>query len=196
MKQCSRCKEWFALDMFCKNRRMKDGLNIYCRDCHNRNTRQWRDDNRPAYHEHRAAYYKQHAEKLRAARRSYYARNREVLRAKSSADRRANPAKYYNQDRLWRIRHPDKHRIKVDLRRARELSAEGRYTVEEWKALCDKYDNRCLCCGRQVQLTADHIVPLTCGGSNWIDNIQPLCFPCNSSKGTKTIDYRPAEESV
>jgi 5-methylcytosine-specific restriction endonuclease McrA len=48
-----------------------------------------------------------------------------------------------------------------------------------------------LCCGRpDVKLTQDHVVPLARGGSNLIDNIQPLCASCNSSKGTQTIDYR------
>jgi len=36
-------------------------------------------------------------------------------------------------------------------------------------------------------------VPLIKGGSDSIDNLQPLCGYCNSSKGTRVIDYRPCE---
>jgi 5-methylcytosine-specific restriction endonuclease McrA len=35
------------------------------------------------------------------------------------------------------------------------------------------------------------VVPVSAGGANTIDNIQPLCGPCNSAKHTQTIDYRP-----
>lgn len=70
-------------------------------------------------------------------------------------------------------------------------SRRERFTANEWLALCAAYGNLCLRCGSGVRrLTADHIVPLARGGGNDITNIQPLCGPCNSRKGTQTIDYR------
>lgn len=76
-------------------------------------------------------------------------------------------------------------------RRALEKNAEGKITVREWLALCEKY-GKCLCCGRSdVKLTLDHVKPLSIGGANLISNAQPLCVSCNSRKGTKYIDYRP-----
>ena len=49
-----------------------------------------------------------------------------------------------------------------------------------------------LCCGRgDVELTADHIVPISKGGSSDISNIQPLCSACNSAKRDRVVDYRP-----
>lgn len=80
----------------------------------------------------------------------------------------------------------------VARRRARKLAAGGSYTRREFRELCAKYDNRCLCCGKQFnELEADHVTPLSKGGSNGIENIQPLCQPCNRKKSDKMIDYRP-----
>ncbi len=42
----------------------------------------------------------------------------------------------------------------------------------------------------EIKLTLDHVIPLSKGGRNIIDNIQPLCLACNDSKGTKNTDYR------
>ena len=67
---------------------------------------------------------------------------------------------------------------------------EGTHTQGKWIALCRRYRWRCVCCGRRGPLTKDHIIPISKGGSDHITNIQPLCQPCNSSKGTQATDYR------
>lgn len=79
-------------------------------------------------------------------------------------------------------------------RHARKAKAGGSFTLQEWQALCAYYDYTCLRCGRQepdIELTVDHVVPLSQGGRNSIENLQPLCRACNLSKHAKTIDYRP-----
>lgn len=77
--------------------------------------------------------------------------------------------------------------------RAKKLGVAGTFTVTEWKALCDKYGKKCLCCGIQGDyhtLAADHVIALATGGTNYISNIQPLCKSCNSGKQHRIGDYR------
>lgn len=69
----------------------------------------------------------------------------------------------------------------------------------EWAALKYKYHYRCVRCGRKenkakpsTKLTADHVIPLSMGGSRGIGNVQPMCYACNLWKASKigNYDYR------
>lgn len=95
--------------------------------------------------------------------------------------------------RRWDRNNLEKRVAKNRRRRARKREVRGSFTAEEFRNLCEYYDNRCLCCGRKgVPLEADHIIPLSWEGStNDISNIQPLCKQCNSSKSDHhATDYR------
>lgn len=77
-------------------------------------------------------------------------------------------------------------------RRARERTGGGYHTLGEWELLKKQYSYTCPACKKcepHVTLTRDHIIPISRGGSNFIENIQPLCKRCNSKKHTRTIKY-------
>jgi 5-methylcytosine-specific restriction endonuclease McrA len=44
-------------------------------------------------------------------------------------------------------------------------------------------DKKCLVCGTLENLTVDHIIPRSKGGTNHIENLQTLCNDCNHKKG-------------
>jgi hypothetical protein len=62
----------------------------------------------------------------------------------------------------------------------KEISASKRKTVFE------RYAYRCVYCQGYEDLTIDHIIPVSKGGTNDLDNLQAACRKCNSSKLTKT----------
>jgi 5-methylcytosine-specific restriction endonuclease McrA len=74
----------------------------------------------------------------------------------------------------------------------RRRNALGSHSFAEWETLKAQYDYTCPCCHKrepEIKLSCDHIIPLSKGGSNNIENIQPLCRLCNSIKNNKTIKY-------
>lgn len=80
-------------------------------------------------------------------------------------------------------------------RRDREEKAEGSFASQQWEEVKSRYENKCLRCGSSNDLVPDHVQAMHVGGSNRIENIQPLCSPCNIWKGLKTIDYRPHQNT-
>ena len=43
----------------------------------------------------------------------------------------------------------------------------------------------CQVCGADQNLTVDHLIPISKGGTDDLDNLLTMCGRCNFSKGTK-----------
>ena len=51
--------------------------------------------------------------------------------------------------------------------------------------------------GAPDSMHVDHVVPSSKGGPDHLSNYQPLCSPCNTSKGNRSsADYRSAEQKA
>lgn len=70
------------------------------------------------------------------------------------------------------------------------------HTKDEWQWLVEACRKACVRCATPFSEgngpQKDHIVPVYQGGSDGIDNLQPLCTRCNTSKGPETTDHRPS----
>ena len=194
-KICSGCGQTKCLGFFHRFILSRDGYRSKCIECRKG---EWLNDERRAkkkelyWRDHEATreyhknWYRQNPERAREYRRNSYRKNIEAEKTYSAEYNRSDRGKQ-RYKRYYEL-HPEKNANRRNIERG-----SGTYTAQEWTELKETYNYTCLCCGKQepdIKLTPDHVIPLTKGGSNTIDNIQPLCITCNKRKGTKKTDYR------
>lgn len=176
-------------------------------DYHRARMRKWHEDNlahtrnysKVYYQENRdierrksARWREENPEKVRAQNKCWYERNRQSALSYSKQYRKDNPEKCKIARDLWAERNKERlsqlRRAASFRRRVREAMAEGTHTVDDIKRLLIEQRRHCAACNADLNKTGyhvDHIQPLARGGTNWPDNLQILCPPCNLSKGAK-----------
>lgn len=205
-KKCTRCGETKLFTQFSVKKETKSGRNSQCKECCNAALREYnatpesiqqRKENRI-----KRRSDPQEVEKDRARDRERWDEDRKQAHNALSRKLYSTPeGKERHDARTQRYLSTDKgkttRKIRLINRRSAIRGAEGSFSNSEWVSLCERYAFHCLCCGKIFplkKLSADHVIPVSAGGSNDIQNIQPLCLSCNVKKGTKTIDYRPTWE--
>jgi 5-methylcytosine-specific restriction endonuclease McrA len=215
-KTCPRCKTPKPLSDFRNDKSRADGLFSWCRDCCHANDRsETRKAQKRERQNERYATEPEYRDRVKQRMTRHYETSEEyrARQIERQAEYQSIPTNKIRRDMLararqasGRYRQKDRDRNKdprrrvlrkvyAQTRRARKLNTNTSFTEAEWLALCAKYHHCCLRCGQQKPLTPDHIRPLSRGGSNDITNIQPLCWHCNTCKGTKTTDYRKLYQS-
>lgn len=193
-KYCCQCGETKPVSEFYKNRSKRDGLDSYCKKCNKENQkaykaadpnfqekayiriRKWINENKERFDETSRKWRERNPERVHKIKRKYHEANREKVVAVT---------------KNWFEAHPEKRREYNQNRLAYKRGGEGKITAQEWEDLKAKYGNRCIVPGcTNTDVTMDHVVPLSMGGTHTIDNIQPLCGHHNYTKNTKVIDYR------
>jgi 5-methylcytosine-specific restriction endonuclease McrA len=200
-KRCADCEQTKPLTDFGIDRNRKDGHNPYCRQCRSKHKKIYRAAYRDRLSEQGRAYKQRpevkqrDAEWMRQKRAANPALARQQTRDTMRKQRVLYPERGREIARRWRARNPEKVSARNRRIKAFRRGVPGSHTLAEWRALKAHYSYRCLCCGKsepQIMLTEDHVIPVTKGGSDNISNIQPLCSPCNASKGNRrSTDYRP-----
>ena len=119
--------------------------------------------------------------------------NRELKNIRDRQRYGSDPSGKREAAAKWSRDNPDKRKAITNKYRAAKVAAEGSHTANDLSAIHRAQKGRCAEC--HIKLTsyhADHIVPLSKGGTNWPRNIQLLCPTCNLRKG----DFDPIEWAV
>lgn len=174
-KVCKSCGvEKSVLDFYKQSN--KDYFRPYCKECYSKNN---------------AKYHKDNYSKIKVSQKKYYNSNKKKILDYLSDWRKNNASKVKTYEKKSRDNHKKEKLIWTNNRRMKIRGLGGSFTLQEWAGVLDKYNHTCLCCGRKdLKLSPDHVIPVSKGGSNTIDNIQPLCISCNCKKNDKYIDYR------
>lgn len=124
--------------------------------------------------------------KLTGARR--LARARKCARCGSDFQPWDNDQRYCSQTCSART-NGRAHPHFAGLSRDEQLRLAGGYTQKQLRGILHEWQAEgrvCEYCGGPCE-TTDHVVPLSRGGANTLDNLVPACLWCNSSKGSKLL---------
>ena len=125
-------------------------------------------------------------EQVRASKRKSWVNNLEKCRKQSRDWGRKNAQAARERARNWHANNLDRARANRHNRRSIERSADGSHTASDIVRIRAAQRDRCAMPGCQIKLNGkghlDHIIALSKGGSNWPNNLQFLCAPCNLSK--------------
>lgn len=167
-KICGDCGKRKPVEDFWPTRYSRDGLYAYCRDC---SSQQKKNRIENMTHDER---------------RHYQARQRH----RNRWWRRLNYRKYLNIQRSYRKTETYKinHVVSESRRKSQKLGNGGRLTTEQWRQILRAYGCCAYCGATDLELTMDHVVPLSKGGPHSPDNVVPACRICNCRKSDKLID--------
>lgn len=159
--------------------------------------RQWQRDHpyseevKERRYKRRREWGRENRDKIRANNQRFYRNNRERAVKTSKEWRLKNIERSREHLRRWNKAHPEVMKAAKHRYRAKKSEVGGSFAAAEWRLLCRRYGNHCVFPGcSRTDLHADHVIPISKGGTSDIDNIQPLCAHHNLSKSDKIIDYR------
>lgn len=190
MKLCSQCNKWLPLttEFWHRHKQTRDGFHNPCKECNAERNRETYLKDKDRIKEQVKIYRQDNLEKTKTYRKQWGFENADKVREYNHQYQHNNPDKR----RIWGKKYRENNREKTATlarqRRARDKGAEGRHTIEEIHSLYRVQGGLCFHCGVNLTVTGyhgDHWIPLSRGGTNWIENIRLLCPKCNRRKSDK-----------
>lgn len=193
-RPCRKCKRVLSLEHFSKDKSRVDGLSYTCKQCVRDNCKKHYKDNRERYAERHEKWRSGNKERIVSWNKQYNKENKELIANR----KRQYIATHKEQKAASKKRWQQSERGKVLTliycanRRARKKNALGSHTAEELQEQLIRQSHKCYYCqgalgDKRSSYHADHIVPISRGGTNYIHNIVLTCSTCNLKKGNKML---------
>lgn len=189
MKTCPGCSQELSSDSFYKNSARKDGIDSHCKQCSSTRKKKFRENNSGHFSDRDKEYRNQdgYKEKQKERTSKWYVKNKDKSLKNGRAWRELN---------LERARKLD--RMQSHKRRALILgNGHSPYTEEQ---VLETYGTNCNICSLPVDLKAarkvglpgwenglhiDHVLPISKGGPDTLENVRPTHGLCNITKNNK-----------
>lgn len=184
MRACTKCGESKPLENFYNIKKDASKYCTECKSCMNEANKKYRQANREKISKQRQQYRRANQEKVAAGLKAWREKNRDYDRATSAQWRKDNPELYKQQMRNWRQKNKQR-KSELDHRRRARKAANGSYVVTARDMR--KLAGPCVYCGSVSDITLDHVIPISRGGSHGIGNLVAACRPCNNRKLDKTV---------
>lgn len=188
-KICKRCQKRFIPtvwnQVYCGSKTKKTGCSYWNVNV-NRIKRRLKDEK---YREFQRNYQKEWKRMQRAKNTAYAKREKEGKRKYWLSIKGKETAAMWRKKNIKKILEWNRQRF------LQKKGVIGFHHEYEWEKLKRKYNYCCAQCGISekelegiwsgtsfTKLTRDHIIPISKGGTDFINNIQPLCVSCNARK--------------
>lgn len=148
--------------------------------------------NKPEILKKQKVYTDAHKERLTLYKKNYHFINKERLIKKAVEWGRNNKEKRKIIKKKWRDNNREKTNFLTKQYIYRKKGAGGYATFKQVHELYEKYLGLCVYCGLNKATSIDHVIPISRGGNNNIENLLPACVSCNSKKRDKLLsEWKP-----
>ena len=158
-KECTKCKETKSTDCFDVSNRNSIGFYSSCKDC-------------------RKLFREKNSKKIKDEKKKYYEKNKEKIKLKSRIWSKENKEKRNKTKITWRQKNPEKVKTYRQNRRSSLLFSDFSFSSEELLQRFEHQKRKCYWCMCDIKLDnfhVDHLIALSNGGSNHINNIVCSC---------------------
>lgn len=211
VKQCTKCRTVKKLDAFAINKRnKKTGRQPKCKECNreyylaNQERVQKRvmthyNSNHEEILERRGELRKRPEAKAKKAQqdKAYYINNKEQISERYKAWAKVNRENLRRYWKEWYHNDLEKNRMygrwSTQARRNKvRKNGNNTLTLRQVEELFEKHPYCEYCKKYKVKLVIEHVIPISRGGQNYIDNVTIACEACNLSKSNKLLsEWKP-----